>query len=43
LCGSPTQVVKIFTPPQRAGGQMISGEPQEVAQKLVELLKSEVI
>ncbi|MDP1853221.1 MAG: electron transfer flavoprotein subunit beta/FixA family protein [Candidatus Omnitrophota bacterium] len=42
LCGSPTQVVKIFTPPQRTGGQMLSGDNQEVADKLVELLKLEI-
>ena len=42
LCGSPTQVVKIFTPPQRAGGQMLVGDTQEIAEKLVELLKSEI-
>lgn len=42
LCGSPTQVVKIFTPPQRAGGQVIAGETPEIAAKLVELLKNEI-
>ena len=42
LCGSPTQVVKIFTPPQRVGGQMLSGEVHEIAAKLVELLRSEI-
>jgi electron transfer flavoprotein beta subunit len=42
LCGSPTQVVKIFTPPQRQGGQIISGEIQEIAEKLVGLLKNEI-
>lgn len=42
LCGSPTQVVKIFTPPQRTGGQVLSGEPQEIADKLVNLLKNEI-
>ena len=42
LCGSPTQVIKIFTPPPRAGGQMLSGETQEMAQSLVELLKNEI-
>jgi electron transfer flavoprotein beta subunit len=42
LSGSPTQVVKIFTPPPRIGGQMLSGEPQEIADKLVELLKNEI-
>ncbi|MFA5145075.1 MAG: electron transfer flavoprotein subunit beta/FixA family protein [Candidatus Omnitrophota bacterium] len=42
LCGSPTQVVKIFTPPQRAGGQMLTGEISEIVTKLVELVKGEV-
>ena len=42
LCGSPTQVVKIFTPPQRAGGQMLQGEIPEVVGKLVDLIKDEV-
>ena len=31
LCGSPTQVVKIFTPPQRVGGQILKGEIPEIA------------
>jgi hypothetical protein len=35
-------VVKIFTPAQRQGGQMLSGEVEEVAGKLAELLKSEI-
>lgn len=43
LCGSPTQVVKIFTPPQRQGGQIISGEPHEIAGKIASLLKEEII
>ena len=42
LCGSPTQVVKIFTPPQRSGGQMLTGEVSEISAQLVELLKSEI-
>ncbi|MBU0549555.1 MAG: electron transfer flavoprotein subunit beta/FixA family protein [Candidatus Omnitrophica bacterium] len=42
LCGSPTQVVKIFTPPQRSGGRILSGETHEVVEQLVELLKEEV-
>jgi len=42
LSGSPTQVVKIFTPPPRIGGQMLQGETQEVTAKLVDLLKSEI-
>lgn len=43
LCGSPTQVVKIFTPPPRSGGQIIRGQTQEEAvEKLVELLRKEL-
>jgi electron transfer flavoprotein beta subunit len=42
LCGSPTQVVKIFTPPPRVGGQLLNGEPHEIADQIVELLKSEL-
>jgi electron transfer flavoprotein beta subunit len=43
LCGSPTQVVKIFAPAPRVGGQILQGEVSEVASKLVELIKDEVI
>ncbi len=39
LDGSPTQVVKIFTPPVRQGGEVLHGEPAEVAPKLKEFLK----
>ncbi len=39
LKGSPTQVVKIFTPPPRGKGTVVEGEPEEVAAKLVEYLK----
>ncbi|MDO8662839.1 MAG: hypothetical protein Q7K98_06445 [Candidatus Omnitrophota bacterium] len=42
LCGSPTQVVKIFTPPQRVGGQMLTGEAPEIAAQIVELLRNEI-
>jgi electron transfer flavoprotein beta subunit len=42
LCGSPTQVVKIFTPAPRQGGVMLRGETHEVVEKLVELLKTEI-
>jgi electron transfer flavoprotein beta subunit len=38
LSGSPTQVMKIFTPPQRQGGQKFSGEPQQAAAELVRKL-----
>jgi len=39
LDGSPTQVVKIFTPPQREGGQILHGDVEEVTAKLAEILK----
>lgn len=42
LEGSPTQVVKIFTPPPREKGEILEGEPSHVAKKLVEKLKSEI-
>ena len=43
LNGSPTKVIKIFTPPPREGGEMLEGEPDEVAPKLVEKLKDVVL
>ena len=42
LDGSPTQVVKIFSPPVREGGQVLHGEPEDVATKLYEFLKNEI-
>ena len=42
LCGSPTQVVKIFTPTPRVGGQILSGEIVDIAKQLVDLIKDEV-
>lgn len=39
LLGSPTQVVKIMTPPCRTGGDKYEGEAADLADKLVELLK----
>ena len=42
LEGSPTKVVKIFTPPPRKGGEILQGERSEVAAKLVDLLRSEI-
>jgi electron transfer flavoprotein beta subunit len=42
LCGSPTQVVKIFTPTPRMGGQMLKGEVPDIAKQLVDLIKEEV-
>ena len=42
LCGSPTQVVKIFTPAPRVGGQILKGEIPDIAKELVDLIKDEV-
>lgn len=42
LKGSPTKVVKIFTPPPRKGGQILEGEAKDTSAKLVELLKNEI-
>jgi len=43
LDGSPTRVVKVFTPPPREGGQILEGEPEEVARQLAEFLKDVVV
>ncbi|MDD5135745.1 MAG: electron transfer flavoprotein subunit beta/FixA family protein [Candidatus Omnitrophica bacterium] len=43
LDGSPTRVVKIFTPTPRKGGEMLKGDTSDVAKELVELLKDIVI
>jgi len=42
LCGSPTQVIKIFSPAPRVGGQILKGEVSEIAKQLVDLIKDEV-
>ena len=43
LDGSPTQVVKIFSPPAREGGEFFQGEPTEMADQLVEALERQKI
>lgn len=40
LNGSPTQVMKIFTPPPRPGGETLRGTPEEISRNLVEKLKN---
>lgn len=40
LTGSPTQVMKIFNPPPRPGGEKLEGSPEEIAAKLVGRLRS---
>ncbi|MDD8014488.1 MAG: electron transfer flavoprotein subunit beta/FixA family protein [Acidobacteriota bacterium] len=39
LTGSPTQVVRIFNPPPRRGGEMLTGSVEEMAEGLVDRLK----
>ncbi|MFH0948247.1 MAG: electron transfer flavoprotein subunit beta/FixA family protein [Elusimicrobiota bacterium] len=39
IAGSPTNVMKVFTPPHRTGGERIVGEPSEQSQKLIAKLK----
>ncbi len=43
LDGSPTKVVKIFTPERHAEGEILEGEPGEVVEQLVEKLKDVVL
>jgi electron transfer flavoprotein beta subunit len=41
LDGSPTRVVKIFTPPPRKGGVILTGDTHEIVEKLTHELKNE--
>lgn len=43
LEGSPTQVIKIFTPPPRQGGLILTGSTTDTVDRLVGLLKKDVI
>lgn len=43
LDGSPTRVVKIFTPAPRKGGEILNGDTADIARELAELLKDAVI
>jgi electron transfer flavoprotein beta subunit len=40
LEGSPTKVVKVFSPPPRGGGEILQGEPEDVVPELVAKLKN---
>jgi electron transfer flavoprotein beta subunit len=42
LEGSPTQVVRIFTPPPRQGGIIWSGPAEDSVEKLVQALRKEI-
>lgn len=43
LDGSPTRVVKIFTPSPRKGGEMLKGDTADVSRELAELVKDIII
>ncbi len=43
LEGSPTKVVKVFSPPPRGGGEVFKGETSETVPQLVEKLRDVVI
>jgi len=43
LNGSPTNVVRIFTPPPKGGGETLAGEPEEIADRLIAKLKERKI
>ena len=43
LNGSPTSVVKIFSPPPKGGGEMLTGEPSDIVDKLLGKLKERKI
>lgn len=43
LDGSPTKVVRIFTPEPRKGGQLLAGEPDEAVAQLVDKLHDAVL
>lgn len=42
LGGSPTQVVKIFTPAARPSGEMLEGDIEVIARKLSDIIKKEI-
>jgi len=41
LNGSPTQVVKIFTPPAKEGGIILTGSVDEITDSIIEAIKDE--
>ncbi|MEE8637836.1 MAG: electron transfer flavoprotein subunit beta/FixA family protein [Candidatus Margulisiibacteriota bacterium] len=43
LDGSPTQVIKIFTPPPKSSGEILEGEPGEIVDKLISKIKESKI
>jgi electron transfer flavoprotein beta subunit len=43
LNGSPTQVIRIFTPPAKGGGEILTGEAGEIVDKLIAKIKERKI
>ncbi len=43
LDGSPTQVVEIFSPPPREGGEILQGDPEEIVDRLLSALENNKI
>ena len=43
LTGSPTQVMKIFSPPPRHGGMVLTGSPETIAETLVDKLRKAMV
>jgi electron transfer flavoprotein beta subunit len=43
LDGSPTQVIKIFTPPPREGGQILNGNLSDAVDTIYTFLKNEIL
>jgi electron transfer flavoprotein beta subunit len=43
LNGSPTNVVRIFTPPPKGGGEILAGEPEEIVNKLIAKIRERKI
>ncbi len=43
LNGSPTQVIKIFTPPPKSGGEILNGDPAENVEKLISKIRERKI
>ncbi|MFQ6095475.1 MAG: electron transfer flavoprotein subunit beta/FixA family protein [Candidatus Bathyarchaeia archaeon] len=39
LEGSPTRVVRVFHPPPRAGGELVTGDPEMQVERLIQRLK----
>jgi electron transfer flavoprotein beta subunit len=43
LDGSPTRVMKVFSPAPREGGQMLKGEAEDVTKKIADIIKEIVV